>query len=754
MHSHHNEALVFLALLIAAATSYTALDLAGRFSAAATRLARVAWLGGAAFSLGGGIWSMHFVAMLAYSMPGVQPSYELGLTALSFFLAVGATGIGFAIVGHLRQRALALLLSGPLMGLGIAAMHYTGMAALQIPMSVSYDAAWVAISLLIAITAATAALWLAFMNTGQVEKLIAAVVMGAAISGMHFSGMHAAVYSPLPGGESIGMNSVNLEGLATSVSAITFVILSLALLAAAMDRRVAQQSRREAELLKASEERFRLLYRRTPLPLHAVDRDDRILDVSDAWLALLGYDRSQVVGRPIWEFMTPASAQDRMEASRLSLPETGEVYEVPASLVGRSGKVLEVEITRRVELDAEGGFLSCIEGLVDVTARREAEIALRQTQKMEILGQLTGGVAHDFNNLLAIILGNLELLRKGNTENNRAQQLIDVAIQGVQRGSTLTQRMLAFARRQTLAPEPVNVIALINGMVDLILRSLGPQYELQLPQADLVAVANVDENQLEMALLNLIVNARDAMPTGGLIKVTVETVGVDPSSREIAIKVVDHGAGMDPDTLARATEPFFTTKGPTKGTGLGLSMVHGFAAQSGGHLKLSSTPGEGTDATILLRAAETPTVAETAQTLPEPVPAQMISATVLAVDDDFLVLMNTQAMLEDMGHRVISAHNGEEALRILDQAGDVDLVITDQAMPRMTGLQLAEAIQVRRPDLPVILATGYAELPIDHPNIALKLDKPYFQAQLEKAVNEALALRADLNVIPFKLPAS
>lgn len=754
MHGHHNEALVFLALLIAAVTSYTALDLAGRFGAAATRSARATWLAGAAFSLGGGIWSMHFVAMLAYSMPGMQPSYAPGLTALSFFLAVGATGAGFAVVGHLRQRALALLLSGPLMGLGIAAMHYTGMAALQIPMSVSYDPAWVAISLLIAVTAATAALWLAFMNTGQVEKLIAAVVMGAAISGMHFSGMHAAVYSPLPGGESIGMNSVNLEGLATWVSAITFVILSLALLAATMDRRVAQQSRREAELLRTSEERFRLLYRRTPLPLQAVDRDDRILDVSDAWLAVLGFDRSQVVGRPIREFMTPASAQDRMEATRSSFRETGEVHEVQASLISRSGKVIEVEITRRVEVDAKGQFLSCIEGLVDVTACKEAETALRQTQKMEILGQLTGGVAHDFNNLLAIILGNLELLRKGNTDDKRAQQLIDVAIQGVQRGATLTQRMLAFARRQTLAPEPVDVIALINGMVDLLQRSLGPQYELQLPQTDLVAVASVDENQLEMALLNLIVNARDAMPRGGLIKVTAETVGAEPSSRQIAIKVTDHGAGMDPDTLARATEPFFTTKGPTKGTGLGLSMVHGFAAQSGGQLQLSSMPGEGTEATILLRAAETPVAAEAFHALPERVHAQMMPATILAVDDDFLVLMNTQAMLEDMGHRVIPAHNGEEALRILDQTGDVDLVITDQAMPRMTGLQLAEAIHVRRPNLPVVLATGYAELPTDHPNIAFKLDKPYFQGQLEKAVHEALRSREDMNVIPFKLPAS
>lgn len=753
MHGHHNETLVFLALLIAVVTSYTALDLAGRSGAAVTRSGRAVWLAGAAFSLGGGIWSMHFVAMLAYSMPGMQLSYEPVLTALSFFLAVGATGAGFAIVGKMRRRALALLLSGPLMGLGIAAMHYTGMAALQIPMSVTYDFAWVAISLLIAITAATAALWLAFMNTGLVEKFIAAVVMGAAISGMHFTGMHAALYAPLPGGARAGVNSVNLEGLANGVSAITFVILSLALLAATMDRRVAQQSRREAELLRGSEERFRLLYRRTPLPLHAVDRDDRILDVSDAWLALLGFDRNQIIGRSIRGFMTPSSAQDRTDPPTSSGFERGEIQEAKASLLHRSGKVIEVEITRRVELDAKGEFVSCIEGLIDVTARNEAENALRQTQKMEVLGQLTGGVAHDFNNLLAIILGNLELLRKGNTDDKRAQQLIEVAIQGVQRGSTLTQRMLAFARRQTLDPKPIEVIALIHGMLDLLQRSLGPQYELQLPKADLIAIANVDENQLEMALLNLIVNARDAMPGGGLIKVAVETSGTDPWSRQIAIRVIDHGNGMDPETLARATEPFFTTKGPTKGTGLGLSMVHGFAAQSEGQLALTSVPGKGTEATIMLRAAEAPVVPEATQAFTETAPATRTPATIMAVDDDILVLMNTQALLEDMGHRVLSAHNGEQALRLLDQNSDVDLVITDQAMPRMTGLQLAEAIQVRRPNLPIILATGYAELPADHANIAFKLDKPFFQAELEKAVANALASRDDLNVIPFKLPA-
>ncbi|WP_231558947.1 response regulator, partial [Paracoccus sp. PAMC 22219] len=178
-----------------------------------------------------------------------------------------------------------------------------------------------------------------------------------------------------------------------------------------------------------------------------------------------------------------------------------------------------------------------------------------------------------------------------------------------------------------------------------------------------------------------------------------------------------------------------------------------FAAQSEGQLALTSVPGKGTEATIMLRAAEAPVVPEATQAFTETAPTTRTPATIMAVDDDILVLMNTQALLEDMGHRVLSAHNGEDALRLLDQNSDVDLVITDQAMPRMTGLQLAEAIQVRRPNLPIILATGYAELPADHANIAFKLDKPFFQAELEKAVGDALASRDDLNVIPFKLPA-
>ena len=754
MHGTHNEALVFLALLIAGATSYTALDLAGRAGAATSRVARMVWISGAAFSLGGGTWSMHFVAMLAHSLPGMQPSYALGLTVLSFLLAVCGTGAGFVIVSKWQQRMKALLLSGPLMGMGIAAMHYTGMAALKIPMRAIYDPVWVGVSLLIAISAATAALWLALMNKGHVEKFIAAVVMGAAISGMHFAGMRAVMYAPLPGVRTSVAPSVNNESLAIGISAITFTILALALMAAVFDRRLAQQSQREAELLRNSEERFRSFYRRTPLPLHAVDQEERIIDVSDAWLTLLGYERSEVVGLPLRAFMTPDSARQRAESTWPLLLQAGEARGVEANLVARDGRVIDVEITSQIEREVNGEFQSCVEGVVDVTARKEAENALRQTQKMEMLGQLTGGVAHDFNNLLSIILGNLELLQKRTTADERSRQLIDTAIQGVQRGATLVQRMLAFARRQSLDPQPVDVVALMRGMMDLLQRSLGPQHELLLPEEGVIAVADVDENQLEMALLNLVVNARDAMPDGGAIKILVDHVKEIGKDDQIAIEVIDHGGGMDPATLARATEPFFTTKGPSKGTGLGLPMVHGFAAQSGGQLRIASQPGEGTKATIILPAAQGTAPALRNRPAPsEPVAHRARTAVILAVDDDFLLLMNLQAMLEDMGHRVLTAHNGEDALRVLSQAAEVDLVITDQAMPKMNGSQLAEAIKVTRPSLPIILATGYAQLPADHSNVALKLDKPYFQSQLEQAVMEVLHMQSERDASAFKSAA-
>lgn len=748
MHSEYNQVLVFLALLIGVATSYTALDLASRCNAASSGTARAAWLSGAAVSLGGGIWSMHFVAMLADKMPGMNVSYEPGLTVLSFLIAVSATGLGFFVVSLAQRQAPAVLASGLLMGVGIASMHYTGMAALQMPMSVSFDPFWVTVSVLIAVSAATAALWLAFHHQRQIGKFVAAIIMGAAIAGMHFAGMRAAIYMPTGVAVRAVGQRVDQETLALAVSMITFFTLALALMAAFVDRRFAAQSQSEAAEFRRSEERFRLLYRRTPLPLHAVDRTDRIIDVSDTWLSLLGLQREEVIRKPLREFMTVASAQRRANVTWPTLLAAGDVQQVEATLITKAGHTIDVEMTGRIERDDAGKFLSCFEGLIDITSRKAAESILRQAQKKETLGELTGGVAHQLNNLLAIILGNLELLKERVDADERSRHLIETAVQGVQRGATLTQQMFAFARRQSLSPKPVDVITLILGIAERQTVSLGANYKVVLPLTG-TAVAYVDENQLEVALSNLIANARDAMPTGGEIRIRVETVKTETGGEQIAIEVNDQGVGMDEETLARATEPFFSTKGPTNGTGLGLSMVDGFAAQSGGRLQISSAPHIGTRATIFLPAADAFPSVVNKQTPSQALPRQLLMATVLAVDDDVLVLMNTQTMLEEMGHLVLTASNGEEALQILYKTREIDLIITDQAMPKMTGLQLASEVRISRPGLPVILATGYSDLPTDQPNIVSKLNKPYLQADLQKAVHGALG---SVRVLPSTEP--
>jgi CheY-like chemotaxis protein len=362
------------------------------------------------------------------------------------------------------------------------------------------------------------------------------------------------------------------------------------------------------------------------------------------------------------------------------------------------------------------------------------------SQKMETIGQLTGGVAHDFNNLLAAVIGSLELLKKrlpaGDPKNLR---LVETAMQGALRGASLTQRMLAFARKQDLRPAVVDVRELVHGMASLLKFEAGIRVETLFPM-DLPKV-KVDANQLELAILNLAVNARDAMPGGGLITIAAREELNDwarPIGRYVALSVSDTGCGMDEEVLRHAQEPFFTTKGVGKGTGLGLSMVHGLAAQSGGKLVLKSCPGEGTTADIWLPVAEETALPDLRTEAPPPVLRASRRLSVLVVDDDLLVLENTAAMLDDLGHTVIEARSGEEALALLQRTRSVDLVVTDYAMPGMTGLQLASAITAERPGTVVLLSTGYAELPSEARSGLPRLAKPFDQAALAKAIEAAI----------------
>ena len=402
-------------------------------------------------------------------------------------------------------------------------------------------------------------------------------------------------------------------------------------------------------------------------------------------------------------------------------------------------EALNSELERRVaertaELELTNGEL---ERRVEARTR-ESEAALAQIhemQKVESLGKLTGGVAHDFNNLLTAVLGNLEMLRKSVTGNPRQLRLVDNAIRGAERGATLTNRMLAFARRQELRPETVHVSKLVKGMVEMLRRSLGPNVRICTTLDPNAPRTQVDPNQLELAILNLALNARDAMPEGG--ELNIATFGECLSEGDVpglargdyvCIAVSDTGTGMDKDTLKRATEPFFTTKNPGHGTGLGLSMVDGLVAQSYGAMQILSEMGGGTRVELRLPVSE----------VPETVPSKPVdqrhgaqgSWRVLVVEDDPMVASITSAMLEELGHIIIEANSAQHALEILRSDSTIDVVITDHAMPDTTGAELAAHVRREWPGLPVGLISGYIGL-LDDANPDLpRLSKPYHQDQL------------------------
>jgi PAS domain S-box-containing protein len=525
------------------------------------------------------------------------------------------------------------------------------------------------------------------------------------------------------------------------------------------------ERRASREALHRSEQNFRLLVQGVQdYAIYMLDPQGKVASWNRGAERFKGYTDDEIIGQHFSRFYSEEDQASALPARALQTATREGRFEAEGWRVRKNG----TQFWAHVVIDAIRGEHDELVGFAkitrDITERRTAQQELEatrarfiQSQKMEAIGQLTGGVAHDFNNLLAVVLGNLNLARKRLPPDRKLMQLIENSIQAAERGATLTKRMLAFARRQELTVGPVDVPELVRGMAELLQRSIGPtilvntQFPLQLP------LAFADANQLELALLNLAVNARDAMPEGGTITIAAQgkQVGADEgrglaAGRYVCLSVTDTGEGMDEQTLARAAEPFFTTKGVGKGTGLGLSMVHGFAEQSGGRLLLTSTKGQGTTAELCLPVAE---VSSAARENAEPEPARLATTPkllrVLVVDDDALVLMNTSAMLEDLGHEVMEATSGEQALRILHRSERIDLVITDQMMPGMTGLQLIEEITSAHSEIPVILASGYSDLPDVERAGLLRLSKPFKQADLARAL--VMSLRPESQVLPFRL---
>ena len=442
------------------------------------------------------------------------------------------------------------------------------------------------------------------------------------------------------------------------------------------------------------------------------------------------------------------------DRQRLAAAYLGERDRAEAQLRELAG-TLEQKVAERTRDLAEANDRLTAE----IAERERIEARLIQAQKMEAVGQLTGGIAHDFNNLLTAIVGSLDLLLR-RTDDEKVLRLARNALQAAERGAKLTAQLLAFSRRQRLSPTSLDPNKVVSGMADLLSRAIGTHISIEMRLDPSLWHALADPTQLEVMILNLAINARDAMPGGGRLRIETRNVGEVPQAlaaelapgEYVALTVADNGTGMPPEVLARAFEPFFTTKLQGKGTGLGLAQLYGFARQSGGTVRIESEEGQGTVVTIYLPRThgDVQDVALAAPELPE-----QGSATILIVDDDDGVRTVAAAIVEELGFKVLAAGTGREALQILADDPRIDLLLTDIVMPEMTGVELARQVRAMRPDLPILFASGYADVKTfgDELETETVLKKPFRIAEVAARLRDVLdasAVGGEGNVIEFR----
>ncbi|HZU91697.1 MAG TPA: PAS domain-containing protein [Stellaceae bacterium] len=524
-----------------------------------------------------------------------------------------------------------------------------------------------------------------------------------------------------------------------------------------------QQAEERARQLAASRAQLQAFFDVSPdwLTLQRATLDGKFVyaDLNPTCEAAYGLTRDQVIGRTVEEVLGPEAARLPLHHLRECL-RTGEPqrYIAERTMAGRTRTIDVVFVP--VPGRGENGERFIITTARDITERQELEAQLHQAQKMEVLGQLTGGVAHDFNNLLTAITGNLELL-EGRVETDlKSAKLVHAAQRAAERGAKLTEQLLAFSRRQHLRPQPVDINAVVRGMSDLLQRTIGPNLSVNTALAADLWPALVDATQIEIALLNLVINARDAMPVGGSVLIETRNLesGVDPLPVEIAghdclmLAVRDTGTGMSEEVRARAIEPFFTTKEVGRGSGLGLSQVYGVARQSGGTLAIDSAPGRGTTVRLYLpRAVGLPANAAASARAGDKAEQR---GHILVVDDDADVREIAVQMLRQAGYGVDEAENGHVALEMLARGESCDLILIDMIMPGLNGLDTVRHARMRRPGIRALFMTGYTDTAM-HAELAASgpvIKKPFRLAELADAVEHALGGRGDgaANVVPLR----
>ena len=707
--------LLFLALagLVALFGGWTAMDLFRRVHANVGR-ARIAWMTAASMAMGLGLWSAPVLWLLGVSFGG-PGRLDGAVLAFSLAMAMGGAGLGFAVMARRGRDLLYGALGGGAIGVGAALADFVSLASVQDAVTVGYDLGALVLALLLALLTAAAALALGETGRSSARRLGSAALLAsgvlaaeaAAVSAFQLQPRH----TPLPGG---GDPFV----LAVTVAGASVFVLFLACVAALFDRRFEGLAAIEAERNAA---RLRSILEQTPVGIVVADAPSgeiRFCNPEAEYLlghnlADAGQPRDSLAFGPIDDTGKRRASDNLplMRAVRRGYRTDRMVlrYRKP------DGSVVMFEVAAAPIRDADGRIVQAVATFHDVTAKMKAEEALRQSQRMEGIGQLTGGVAHDFNNVLTAVLGSLQLAAK-RVEDPRARQLIDNAVQAAERGAKLTSQLLAFSRRQRLEPLPVDLNAMIERMGGLFSSTLGGTVRVEKALSEGLPPALADPAQLELALLNLALNARDAMPGGGVLRLSTalttlsspRAVSEPEPGRYIALSVRDTGPGMSEEVMERAFEPFFTTKPLGKGSGLGLSQVLGLAKQLGGGVHLASEAGQGLEVTLYLPISPAPDKAKPAELPAEP-PRASPGARVLVVDDDPDVRRFIVDLLEDSGYGVASAVDGPAGLQALEDHGPFDLLLLDFAMPGMTGSEVARAVRGASPGQPILMMTGYLE---------------------------------------------
>lgn len=486
--------------------------------------------------------------------------------------------------------------------------------------------------------------------------------------------------------------------------------------------------------------------------IYMLDAQGTVVSWNAGAARIKGYTAEEVVGRSFSEFYTPEDCANGVPSRALATAESTGKFEGEGWRVRKDGTKFWASVLIDALRAPDGHLIGFAKVTRDMTERRLMQEQLHQSQKMEAIGQLTGGVAHDFNNLLTVILGNLDTLSQHlPAEQIRWRRCVDQALRASERAASLTQQLLAFARRQPLKPKAVDINRLLTGWTDMIRRTLPESINIRRVEDDGAGNAEIDPNQLESALLNLVVNARDAMPGGGTL--TIETANTFISDADVrllpdlkpgsyvVICVTDTGAGMAQEVLDRAFDPFFTTKPLGQGTGLGLSQVFGFVKQSGGHIKIYSRPGHGTTIKIYLPQLRQPEDAAAPQRTAHQI-GQVRDETILVVEDNEAVRSFTTDTLREFGFNVMEAIDASEVLKILDRDRRVDLLFTDIGLPGLNGRELAATVQRRYPNVRLLFTSGYAQMPSPTMSSAVMdiplLSKPFTRAQLYERICQSL----------------